>query len=157
MVRIPCIALIASFSIVTAADTSYFSFAEAFTPGYGQALEVGYRVYTAPMLTEIQASGIVVERLEIWPTEIHIKAGATFSLQYLQITAFGPDGNVQERVPLALDLEGPAELFDFEDFITFGTDIRAVRSGQAKIRITSLMPSSDGQHARGSILLVVSP
>ena len=157
MARLLCILLITNFGAVTAAETSYFSFAEGFTPGSGQVLEIGYRVYTAPMLTEIAASGVLVERLEVWPKEIYLKAGATFSLQHLQITAFGADGNIQEHVPLTLLFEGPAELLDFEDFITYGDDIRAARSGQAKIRITSVLPSSSGGLARESILLVVRP
>ncbi len=147
--------LITDFGAVTAAETSYFSFAEGFTPGHGQVLEIGYRVYTAPMLTEIAATGVLVERLEIWPEEIYIRAGATFSLQHMQITAFGPDGNIQEHVPLSLLLEGPAELLDFEGFITYGDDIRAAGPGQARIWITSLLPSSSGKYARKSILLVV--
>jgi hypothetical protein len=155
MTRFLCIALLTSRVAVTAAETSWFSFAEAFTPGQGRALEISYRVYTAPMLTEILATRVLVERLEIWPAEIHVRAGATFSLQHLQINAIGPDGNIQDRVPLTLDLEGPAELLDFEDFITFGYDIRAARPGQAKIRITSVVPSASGEHARESILLVV--
>ena len=151
------ILLLSSLGVLTTAETSYFSFAEAFTPRHGEVLEVGYRVHTAPMLTEILASGVFVERLKIWPAEIYVKAGATFSLKHLQITAFGPDGNIQEHVPLTLDLEGPAELLDFEDFITFGDEIRASRSGQAKIWITSGAPSTNGEHARESILLVVRP
>jgi hypothetical protein len=156
MTRILCIALLASSAAVTAAETSWFSFAEAFTPRHGQVLEVAYRVYTAPMLTDILDSGVLVERLEIWPAEIHVGTGATFSLQHLQITAFGPDGDIQEHVPLTLDLEGPADLLDFEDFISFGHDIRATRPGQAKIWITSLVPSQSGEHARESILLTVT-
>lgn len=155
MVRILCFALFAIPGIAATAETAHFSFAEAFTAGDGQALEVSYRVYTAPMLTELQASGILVERLETWPAEIHLKVGATLSLRDLQITAFGPDGNIQERAPLTLNLQGPAELFDFEDFITYGNDILAVRAGQAKIWIKSVMPSSTGDYAEASIELVV--
>ena len=77
------------------------------------------------------------------------------SLKDLQITAFGPDGNIQERAPLSLDLQGPADLLEFEDFITYGNDIRAIRAGQAKIWMTSVMPSSTGDHAQASINLVV--
>ena len=94
MARLLCILLIADFGVVAAAETSYFSFAEGFTPCHGQVLEISYRVYTAPMLTEIAATGVLVERLEIWPKEIYQKAGATFSLQHLQIATFGPDGNI---------------------------------------------------------------
>jgi hypothetical protein len=156
MTRLLCISLLTSFGAVTAAETSWFSFAEAFTPRHGQVLEVGYRVYTAPMLTEILDSGVLVERLEVWPAEIRLQAGATFSLHHFQITAFGPDGDIQEHVPLSLDLEGPGDLLDFEDFITFGNDIRATRPGQARIWITSVVPSESGEYARESILLVVT-
>ena len=155
MTRFLCISLITSLGAVGAAEKSWFSFAEAFTAGHGRALEISYRVFTAPMLTEILATGVLVERLEIWPAEIHLKTGATFSLNNLQIAAFGPDGNIHEHVPLTLDLEGPADLLDFEDFIAFGTDIRAARPGQANIRITSVVSSSNGDYARESILLVV--
>ncbi len=138
-----------------AAENSYFTIAEAFTRGHGQEFEVSYRVYTAPMLTEILARGMVVERLEISPVEIRVEAGETFSLKQLRITAFGPNGNIQERVPLSFDLEGPAEMLDFEDFIVYGDEIRAAQAGQAKIWITSNVPSSSGENVKLSILVVV--
>ena len=140
---------------VFAAETPYFRIAEAFTPGHGQELDVSYRVYTAPILSEILASGVLVERLDVAPAEIRLAVGETFSLQQLQITAFGRDGNVQERVPLTLDFEGPAELLDFENFKVYGDEIRAAQSGQAKIWIASGLPSLSGEHARQSILVVV--
>ena len=55
---------------VSAAETPYFRIAEAFTPGHGQELEVSYRVYTAPILSEILTNGALVERLEISPAEL---------------------------------------------------------------------------------------
>lgn len=155
MARILFVALIASLGAAAGVETKRFNFAEAFTSGAGQALQIGYRVFTAPMLTDISASGILVERLEVWPEEIRVKGGASFSLQHLQITAFGPDGNVAERVPLTLDLEGPAELLEFEEFITYGHDIRATRSGVATIWVTSVLPATGGEYASGSIRLVV--
>jgi hypothetical protein len=157
MARLLFILSFTSLGTAIAAETSYFSFAEGFTPRNGQVLEVGYRAYTAPILTDILASGELVERLEVWPAELYLKAGATLPLQHLRISAFGPDGNIQEHVPLTFLFEGPAELLDFEDFITYGDDIRATWSGRAKIWITSVLPSSSGEHARESILLVVRP
>lgn len=155
MVRLLCILSITALGVVIAAETPYFRIAEAFTPGSGQELEVAYRVYTAPTLSEIVASGILVERLEISPAEIRLGVGETFSLRQLRITAFAPDGNIQERVPLSLDLEGPAEMLDFEDFIVYGDRIRAAQAGQAKIWITSIVPSSGGENIRLSISVVV--
>ena len=157
MARLLCILSITALGGVSAAEIPYFRIAEAFTPGHGQELEVSYRVYTAPSLSEILATGALVERLEISPAEIRLNVGETFSFQRLRLTAFGPDGNIQERVPLTLDLEGPAELLDFENFKIYGDEIRAAQSGQATIWIASGLPSSSGEYARQSILVVVDP
>ena len=156
MVRLLCLLSITALGGVNAAETSYFRIAEAFTPRHGEELEVSYRIYTAPILYEILAGGVLVERLEISPLEIRLKVGETFSLQQIRITAFGPDGNIREYVPLTLDLEGPAEMLDFEDFMVFGDEIHAAQSGQAKIWITSVVPSSGGEVASQSILVVVN-
>lgn len=155
MARLLCILSITALGSVIAAETPYFRIAEAFTPSHGQQLDVSYRVYTAPILSEILASGVLVERLEISPSEIRLEVGETFSLQQLRITAFGPDGNIQEHIPLTLDLEGPAELLDFEDFKVYGDEIRAAQSGQASIWVTSGVPSLSGENIRQSILVVV--
>ncbi len=155
MVRLLCILSITALGGVIAAETPYFRIAEAFTSSHGQQLEVSYRVHTAPILFEILASGVLVERLEISPAEIRLEVGETLSLQQLRMTAFGPDGNIQEHVPLTLDLEGPAELLDFEEFKVYGDEIRAAQSGQAKIWITSGVLSLSGENIRQSILVVV--
>ncbi len=155
MVRLLYILSLTALGGEIAAETPYFSIAEAFTRGHGKEFEVSYRVYTAPMLTEILARGILVERLEISPEEIRVKVEESFSLKQLRITAFGPNGNIQERAPLSLDLEGPAEMLDFEDFMVYGEEIRAAQPGQAKIWITSIVPSSSGENVRLSISVVV--
>ena len=156
MVRLLSILSVIVLNGAIAAESAYSTIAEAFTPGSGQDFEVSYRVYTAPMLTEIPARGMVVERLEILPVVIRVEVGETFSLKQLRITAFGPNGNIQERIPLSIDLEGPAEMLDFEEFIVYGDGIRAAQSGQAKIWITSIVPSSSGENVRQSISIVVN-
>ncbi len=156
MVRLLSILSVIVLNGAIAAESAYSTIAEAFTSGSGQDFEVGYRVYTAPMLTEILARGMVVERLEILPAEIRVEVGETFSLKQLRITAFGPNGNIQEHIPLSIDLEGPAEMLDFEEFIVYGDGIRAAQSGQAKIWITSIVPSSSGENVRQSISIVVN-
>ncbi len=156
MVRLLSILSVIVLNGAIAAESVYSTIAEAFTSGSGQDFEVGYRVYTAPMLTEILARGMVVERLEILPAEIRVEVGETFSLKQLRITAFGPNGNIQEHIPLSIDLEGPAEMLDFEEFIVYGNGIRAAQSGQTKIWITSIVPSSSGENVRQSISIVVN-
>jgi hypothetical protein len=156
MARLLCIVSLAAIGCVVAAEAPYFSFGEAFTPSDGQELEVGYRAYTAPTLSEILASGVRVERLEVSPLEIRLEVGETYSLRQLRITAFGPDGNIQEHIPLTLDLEGPGELLDFEDFRVYGDEIRAAQPGQAMIWVTSVVPSLNGENIKQSIVVVVA-
>ncbi len=155
MVRLLSILSVIVLNGAIAAESAYSTIAEAFTPGSGQDFEVGYRVYTAPMLTDILARGMVVERLEVSPSEIRLEVGETLSLRQLRISAFGPDGDIQEHVPLTLDLEGPGELLDFEDFMVYGHEIRAAQPGQARIWITSVAPSLNGENIKQSILVVV--
>ncbi len=155
MARLLWIVSLAAIGCVVAAEIPYFSFGEAFTPRDGQDLEVGYRAYTAPTLSEILAGGVRVERLEVSPSEIRLEVGETLSLRQLRISAFGPDGDIQEHVPLTLDLEGPGELLDFEDFMVYGHEIRAAQPGQARIWITSVAPSLNGENIKQSILVVV--
>ena len=155
MVRLLCIVSLAALACVIAAETPHFRFGEAFTPSHGQELEVGYRAYTAPVLSEILASGVLVERLEVSPSEIRLGVGETYSLQQLRIIAFGPDGNIQTHVPLTLDLEGPGDLLDFEDFKVYGNEIRGAQPGQARIWVTSVVPSLSGENIKQSILVVV--
>ena len=156
MTRVLCIVFLVATGSALAAERSYFSFAEAFSRGVGQKTEVSYRVYTAPMLNDIAATGMRVEYLDVSPHEIQLRVGDTYSLGELSLTAFGPEGNVQERAPLTLDFEGPADMLDVRDFMTYGTGIRAVRPGRATIWITSLMPSSGGEYIKESIVLVIS-
>ncbi len=94
MTRVLCILLFIATGSTLAAETSYFSLAEAFSGGVQQAPEVSYRVYTAPMLSDIAATGMRVERLEVLPQEIHLHVGGMWSLGDLRLTAFGPDGRV---------------------------------------------------------------
>lgn len=156
MVRLLSILSVIVLNGAIAAESAYSTIAEAFTAGSGQDFEIGYRVYTAPMLTEILARGMVVDRLEILPAEIRVEVGETFSLKQLRITAFGPNGNIQEHVPLSIGLEGSAEMLDFEEFIVYGDEIRAAQAGQAKIWITSIVPSWSGENVRQSISIVVN-
>jgi len=44
---------------------------------------------------------------------------------------------------------------DFEDFMVYGHEIRAAQPGQARIWITSVAPSLNGENIKQSILVVV--
>ncbi len=100
------------------AQAGYYStFGEAISLREGQELlDVGSRQHTAPSLTEFAERGVLVDWLEVSPTDIRIAVGGTYSLNQLRVTAYGPDGDIQEHVPLSLDLEGPPGLLNFDSW-----------------------------------------
>ncbi len=138
------------------AQTGYSSFGEAFSLREGQdRLDVGSRQHTAPSLTEYMERGVLVDWLEVYPIEIRIAVGEAYSLDQLQVTAYSPDGEIEEHVPLTLDLEGPSGLLDFERWRVYGDSVLGARAGIGTIWVTSLAPSSNGEQIKQPILLVV--
>ncbi len=139
------------------AQAGYYStFGEAFSLRDGQErLDVGSRQHTAPSLTEFTERGVLVDWLEVSPTDIRIAVGDTYSLDQLRVTAYGPDGDIQEHVPLSLDLEGPPGLLDFERWRAHGDTVLGATAGIGTIWVTSLASSSNGEQIKQPILLVV--
>ncbi len=138
------------------AQTGYSSFGEAFSLREGQdRLDVGSRQHTAPSLTEFMERGVLVDWLEVYPIEIRIAVGEAYSLDQLLVTAYSPDGEIEEHVPLTLDLEGPPSLLDFERWRVYGDWVIGARAGIGTIWVTSLAPSSNGERIQQPILLVV--
>ena len=139
------------------AQAGYYStFGEAFSLREGQELlDVGSRQHTAPSLTEFAERSVLVDWLEVSPTDIRIAVGDTYSLDQLRVTAYGADGDIQEHVPLSLDLEGPPGLLDFERWRVHGDTVLGAKAGIGTIWVTSLASSSNGEQIRQPILLVV--
>ena len=137
-------------------QADYSSFGEAFSLRKGQgSLEVGYRQHTAPSLTEFSEKGVLVDRLEVYPTEIRIAVGGVYSPSQLRVTTYGPDGGIEEHVPLSLDLEGPPGLLDYAAWRTYGNKFVGATAGTGTIWVVSLAPSSTGERLRQPILLIV--
>ena len=139
------------------AQAGYYStFGEAFSLREVQELlDVGSRQHTAPSLTEFAERGVLVDWLEVSPTDIRIAVGDNYSLNQLRVTAYGPDGDIQEHVPLSLDLEGPPGLLDFERWRVHGDTVLGAIAGIGTIWVTSLASSSNGEQIKQPILLVV--
>ena len=134
----------------------YSSFGEAFSLREGQErLDVGSRQHTAPSLTEFVESGVLVDWLEVYPTEIRIAVGEAYALNQLRVTAFSPDGEIQEHVPLTLGLEGPPGLLNFDRWRVYGDRIFGATAGIGTIWVTSLARSSNDAQIKQPILLVV--
>ncbi len=139
------------------AQAGYYStFGEAFSLREGQErLDVGSRQHTAPSLTEFMERGVLVDWLEVYPQEIRISVGEAYSLAELRVTAFSPDGDIQEHVPLSLDLEGPPGLLNFDSWRAYDNRIFGATAGIGMIWVTSLARSSNGGQIKQPILLVV--
>ncbi len=138
------------------AQVGYPTFGEAFSLREGQErLEVSYRLHTAPSLTEFHQSGVLVDWLEVYPTEIRIGVGEAYSLNQLRVTTYSPDGEIEEHVPLNLELEGSPGLLDFERWRVYGDRIIGATVGIGTIWVTSLARSSNGEQIKQPILLVV--
>ncbi len=138
------------------AQHGWFSFAEGFSSKDTEStIEISYRSHTAPLLQELNNSGIVVDRLEIVPRRISARIGDVVHLDRIRITAFDNNNRIVHRAPLSFIIEGPSDLLDFEAFITYGEKIEAVAPGSARIWVDSLLPASSGRNVREPITLTV--
>jgi len=135
---------------------SYYSFGEGFSLSEGQErLHVSSRMHTAPSLNEFSEIGVLVDWLEVYPTEIRVAVGETFSLSQLRVTAYGPNGSIKEHIPLTFNLEGPSELLNFENWRVHGETIQGASPGTATIWIESLANSSTGARVNQPVRLTV--
>ncbi len=136
--------------------SSWSGFGEGFSsPADGAPVKVSLRAHTAPSLTEWNNSGLVVDRLEVTPRVLQIRAGEPLYLGYLQVFALDPSGQVVESIPLTFNLEGSDAIFDFEGYRTHSTEILTTGPGQATIWVESLLPTTSGERLREPIELTV--
>jgi len=136
--------------------SSWSGFGEGFSsPADGAPVKVSLRAHTAPSLTEWMKSGLIVDRLEVTPRVLQIRAGEPLYLGHLQVFALDPSGQVVESIPLTFNLEGSDAIFDFEGYRTHSTEILTTGPGQATIWVESLLPTTSGERLRESIELTV--
>ncbi|MFL2546097.1 MAG: hypothetical protein ACJ0SL_01845 [Candidatus Rariloculaceae bacterium] len=114
-------------------------------------------MHTAPSLNEFLSQGTLVDWLEFFPIEIEIAVGEAYALAQLRVTAYGPEGSIEEHVPLSLDLEGPDGLLDLRDWRTYGETITGSRPGSATLWVHSIAGSSSGARVSQPIHLTVTP
>ena len=139
-----------------ASTIGWSSFGEGFSStADGKTIEISHRMHTAPSLTELGNSGLIVAALEITPRDIRVSVGEPLRLDQLQIHARDDQGRIVPRAPLSFLLQGPPGLVDFEAFVTYGEDIVAIAEGQATIWIDSLLPTSTGKQLRERVTLII--
>lgn len=132
------------------------SFGEGFSSSAdGKTIKISYRMHTAPSLTVLNNSGLIVDALEITPVEIRVSVGEPLRLDQLQIRAIDDHGRVVPEAPLSFQLQGPAALVDYEAFVTYGENIVAIAPGQATIWVDSLLPTTTRRQLRERVALIV--
>ena len=148
--------ILAFLSGAASAQEPFFNFGEGFSLAENEAaMVVGYRTHTTTSLMEFIGRAVLIDRLEVSPTEISIQVGEELDLGQILVVAFSSRDRIVERVPLAFHLEGPQDLLDFEAFRASGNMIKALRSGTATIWIEALPPSRSGEVIRVPINLIV--
>jgi hypothetical protein len=136
--------------------SSWTGFGEGFSsPADGAPVKVSLRAHTAPSLTEWGNSGLVVDRLEVTPRVLELRAGDPLYFGHLQVFALDPSGQVVERIPLIFSLEGSDAIFDFDGYRTHGTEVLTTGPGQATIWVESMLPTTSGERLREPIELTV--
>ncbi len=100
--------------------------------------------------------GLRVNRIEIEPVQITLETGEVYSLRELHIRAFGREGVLVERAPLALELEAPENVIGLALFAIDGHSIRAIQPGIARLWVTSLIPTRRGETFSLPVVLIVT-
>ncbi len=131
------------------------TFAQAYSLGEDET-ELDVQAYEALGPAVGAALGLRVNRLEIEPVEITLEAGETYSLRELRIRAFGREGVLVERAPLALELEAPDNVIGLALFAIDGHSIRAIQPGIARLWVSSLIPTRRGDTFRLPVVLIVT-
>ena len=86
--------------------------------------------------------GVRVSRLETTPAVVELAVGESLELDDLTVKAFDADGELVERAPLRLEIEGPDGFVDMAAFEQDNRTLSAVARGIGRIWVTSLLPTS---------------
>ena len=85
--------------------------------------------------------GVRVSRLETAPSMVELTVGESLALDDLNVRAYDADGELVERAPLSLEIEGPEGFVDMMEFDRDKRTLAAVGRGIGRIWVTSLLPT----------------
>ena len=120
-----------------------------------QHAEAGRHLFMASDLTELSLRNIAVSRIEVEPAIVSLEAGDRFCLTSLTIVASQKDRSLIKRAPLSVSVRQ-----DHRDALRLDrrkNDIcmRPAAAGEYPIRLTSLLPASDGSTRGAQMFLRV--
>lgn len=99
--------------------------------------------------------GMRVSRLETAPASVGLTVGESLALDDLTVRAFDEDGELVERAPLRLEIEGPEGFVDMTAFDEDKRTLAAVARGIGRIWITSLLPTRQDEPYSIPVVLVI--
>ena len=99
--------------------------------------------------------GIRVSRLETTPALVELTVGESLDLDDLTIQAFDADGELVQRAPLRLEIEGPEGFVDMTAFERDKRTLAAVARGIGRIWVTSLLPTRQNEPFSIAVVLVI--
>ena len=99
--------------------------------------------------------GMRVIRLEPAPATVELKVGDSLALEDLTVRAYDADGELVERAPLRLEIEGPEGFVDMAAFARERRTLEAVTRGIGRIWVTSLLPTRQDEPFAIPVLLVI--
>ncbi len=99
--------------------------------------------------------GMRVSRLETAPAVVGLTVGEALALDDLTVRAFDEDGELVERAPLRLEIEGPEGFVDMTAFEQDKRTLAALARGIGRIWVTSLLPTRQDEPYSIPVVLVI--
>ena len=99
--------------------------------------------------------GVRVSRLETIPAVVDLAVGESLALDDFTVRAFDADGELVERAPLRLEIEGPEGFVDMAAFEQDRRTLSAVARGIGRIWVTSLLPTRQDEPFSIPVVLAV--
>ena len=106
------------------------------------------RLWTAPTLDSLHRAGVLVDSLDVGPTELHMRIGERLSLSRLRVIALDSFGQTVPGAPIVLEVGSSALALTPEDVV-------ARSPGLARLRVRSLLPNEAGSEEERSITIQV--
>ena len=99
--------------------------------------------------------GVRVSRLETAPAVIEMTPGESLALDDLTVRAYDAEGELVERAPLRLEIEGPEGFVDMTAFERDRRTLAATARGIGRIWITSLLPTRQDEPFSLPVVLTI--
>ena len=99
--------------------------------------------------------GMRVSRLETTPAVVELTVGESLALDDLNVRAYDADGELVERAPLRLEIEGPEGFVDMMEFDRDKRTLAAVGRGIGRIWVTSLLPTQQSEPFSIPVVLAI--